>query len=295
MKLLEQKATYIPQQPGVEGIYKQIERCARVCYQSEAKIDGTFDSAKAFVDRMIKSHHTAMLESCSIYLMCERNFYDNVEFENALIKYANNKYSKLYYDMNNVYVTTNLRVIVENQWEDDLKYVVEPTDKHEKRYTFILTTDRAIANEIVRHRVFSYAQSSTRFIDYAKDKEAAITFIKPEWFDNASPQQQEAFLQLCMSAEYTYFELRGKFGENKGFDGSPLRPEQARNVLPLDLQTDLCMTGYESDWRFFLDLRLLGKTGKPHEQIKNLCELIVNQMKNNGLYDGIMNYKSRFE
>lgn len=308
MILLEQEAEYLKQEPGVEGVYKIIEKAARTCYKSEAKCDGTFDGAKAFVDRMIKSHHTAMLESCSVYLKCYRNFeYENnielVEHPSDLEFYATNKYSKFNFDKDYHYVTTNLRVLAENNRLDDLKYWSDPTDMHEKRYTFRLITDRAIANEIVRHRAFSFAQESTRFVDYSKEKYGTdIAYIMPDWFPNATLQQQEAFMQLMKDTEDVYFALRGKWDERKsdkrfktGFKDNPLTPQQARAVFPLCLKTELCVTGYATDWRFFLDLRLFGKTGKPHPQIVELSEKIAEQMKKAGIYESVINSKSKFD
>ena len=308
MVLLEQKAEYLKQEPGVEGVYKVIEKAARTCYKSEAKCDGTVEGAKAFVERMIKSHHTAMLESCSVYLKCDRKFeYENnidmVEYPSDLEFYATNKYSKFNLDKDYNYVTTNLRVLVENNRLDDLNYWSEPTDMHEKRYTFRLVTDRAIANEIVRHRLFSFAQESTRFVDYSNEKYGTdIAYIMPDWFPNATLQQQEAFMQMMKDTEDLYFALRGKWNERKpnkslktGFKDNPLTPQQARAVFPLCLKTELCMTGYVTDWRFFLDLRLFGKTGKPHPQIVELSEKIVEQMKEAGIYESVINAKSKFD
>ena len=308
MILLEQKAEYLKQEPGVEGVYKVIEKAARTCYKSEAKCDGTVEGAKAFVERMIKSHHTAMLESCSVYLKCYRNFeYENnielIEYPSDLEFYATNKYSKFNLDKDYNYVTTNLRVLVENNRLDDLNYWSEPTDMHEKRYTFRLVTDRAIANEIVRHRLFSFAQESTRFVDYSNEKYGTdIAYIMPDWFPNATLQQQEAFMQMMKDTEDLYFALRGKWDERKpdkrfktGFKDNPLTPQQARAVFPLCLKTELCMTGYVTDWRFFLDLRLFGKTGKPHPQIVELSEKIVEQMKEAGIYESVINAKSKFD
>ena len=308
MILLEQKAEYLKQEPGVEGVYKVIEKAARTCYKSEAKCDGTVEGAKAFVERMIKSHHTAMLESCSVYLKCYRNFkYEKntgmVECPSDLEFYATNKYSKFNLDKDYNYVTTNLRVLVENNRLDDLNYWSEPTDTHEKRYTFRLVTDRAIANEIVRHRLFSFAQESTRFVDYSNEKYGTdIAYIMPDWFPNATLQQQEAFMQMMKDTEDLYFALRGKWDERKpdkrfktGFKDNPLTPQQARAVFPLCLKTELCMTGYVTDWRFFLDLRLFGKTGKPHPQIVELSEKIVEQMKEAGIYESVINAKSKFD
>ena len=66
MKLIKPSYEIWQQPSGLEGIYKQIERVGRVCYKSEDKI--TEDSAKPFVDRMIKSGHDAMLEHGTVYL-----------------------------------------------------------------------------------------------------------------------------------------------------------------------------------------------------------------------------------
>ena len=66
MKLIKPSFEIIEQQPGLEGIYKQIEQAGRTCYKSEDKI--TEDSAKGFVDRMVKSGHGAMLEHGTVYL-----------------------------------------------------------------------------------------------------------------------------------------------------------------------------------------------------------------------------------
>ena len=75
MKLIESKVEVIEQQPGLEGVYKQTELAGRTCYKSEDKI--TEDSAKEFVDRMIKSKHGAMLEHGTVYLKGRAVYDDN--------------------------------------------------------------------------------------------------------------------------------------------------------------------------------------------------------------------------
>ena len=67
MKLIKQTCEPYIQSSGIGGIYKQIERCGRTCYKSESNI--TEDSAKPFVDRMIKSNHLSMLEHGTVYLL----------------------------------------------------------------------------------------------------------------------------------------------------------------------------------------------------------------------------------
>ena len=172
MKLIKPSFEILNQQYGLEGIYKQIEVVGRTCYKSEDKI--TEDSAKGFVDRMIKSGHGAMLEHGTVYLefhvkdpsiIGEEEYHNQQGFLNKLInKYVDNKYSIVkvnhYYDT--AFITTNYRVLVENNWLDDLKYLCEPTSFHEKRICVRFICDRGISHEFVRHRVFSFAQESTR-------------------------------------------------------------------------------------------------------------------------------------
>lgn len=140
MKLIESKAELVLQQEGLEGVYKQIEFCGRTCYKSEDKI--TEDSAKGFVERMIKSGHGTMLEHGTVYLKTNDEYYGN-----SIDKYRDNKYSQLKSINGTKYVTTNLRVLVENDWLEDLKYICEPTQYHEKRYTMKFITDRGVSHK----------------------------------------------------------------------------------------------------------------------------------------------------
>ena len=145
MKLIESKVELIEQQPGLEGVYKQIELAGRTCYKSEDKI--TEDSAKGFVDRMIKSKHGAMLEHGTVYLKIPAlSYFPDLE------EFNTNSYTKIFYFEEDWYVTTNLRVLVENDWLDYLRYVCEPTEHHEKRITARFITDRGTSHELVRHR-----------------------------------------------------------------------------------------------------------------------------------------------
>lgn len=159
MKLIESKVEVIEQQPGLEGVYKQIELAGRTCYKSEDKI--TEDSAKEFVDRMIKSKHGAMLEHGTVYLKVSVK-YDNEEHcwpipQNFFpFFFERNKYSKVRKveaeDVCSWYVTTNMRVIAENNLFACLEFICEPTEMHEKRITARFITDRGVSHELVRHR-----------------------------------------------------------------------------------------------------------------------------------------------
>ena len=160
MKLIKPSFEIIEQVSGIENMYKQIELAGRTCYKSEDKITET--SAKEFVDRMIKLGHGAMLEHGTVYLAREVDYssLNYLEFEN---NYTSNKHTKVDYEGGIALITTNLRVLVENDWLDDLQYLCEPTEYHEKRITVKFVCDRGVSHEYVRHRVFSFAQESTRY------------------------------------------------------------------------------------------------------------------------------------
>lgn len=285
MKLVETAAELLPWEPGVEGVYKMIERAGRTCYKSEDKI--TEDSAKPFVLRMAGSKHTAMLEHGTVYLK-----YPQTE---DYVKYHENPYSRLKMTEDGDFaVTTNLRVIMENGWEDDLQYLCDPTEHHEMRYTFKMTTSIGVTRELNRHRVNSIAEQSTRYCNYAKDKFGnEITVCKPYWLDDgrefktseAYNNAYELFYSACEEAEGYYMTLI-----DEGFS-----PQQAREVLPLCTASEIVHTAFASDWRFFFDLRLFGKTGNPHPNMLLLAQKMKEEAEKNGIWEDIMKYPSKFE
>lgn len=283
MKLVKPSFDIWQQPAGLEGIYKQIERAGRVCYKSEDKI--TENSAKPFVGRMIESGHGAMLEHGTVYLAMPLETMLPVEI-NGWGKYTKNPYSKGFKvcevnGQKRVAVTTNLRVLVENDWLDDLKYFCEPTEYHERRATVHFVCDRGVSHEFVRHRVMSFAQESTRYCNYSKDKFGnELTFIIPCWVgerqENASLEDRDicgnTYADLCFKenlakAERAYFTLI-----KQGWT-----PQQARAVLPNSLKTELVVTGFTSDWNHFFDLRARGTTGTPHPQAKELAEPLMKE------------------
>ena len=281
MRLIQSKVELINQGSSIEDIYRHIELCGRVCYKSEDKI--TPDSAKEFVDRMIKSGHGAMLEHGTVYLMMPLQ---SEEFR----KYIMNPYSKvvavtLDNGDSNAYITSNYRVLVEHNWLDDLQYMCEPTEFHEKRITVKWTCDRVTGESFLRHRVFSFARESTRFCNYSKDKfDNQITYIIPSWCNDLQDglvlkdnldvdtlvwgdvntedinnikvdEYTRTFLYSCIDSELNYIHLI-----NKGY-----KPQQARQVLPFCIKPPPIMTGFRSDWDHFFELRC-AKSAHPDAQ-----------------------------
>lgn len=278
MRLIKPSFEIWDQQEGLEGVYKQIERAGRVCYKSEDKI--TENSAKEFVERMIKSGHGAMLEHGTVYLHGSDNFAGGLHLNN----YKKSPYSRVNIIHNymtgtdHIYITTNYRVLVENNWLDDLKYLCEPTEFHEKRVTVHFTTQIAITREYNRHRVNSMAEQSTRYCNYGKDKFGGVGINLPSWVDSEIQRLEnitENVLPTFEQLKEEYFSVsdqgitKDDWGDIEWWLWSNLiaeesylkliekgrKPQEARVVLPLDTNTELIHTAFVSDWNHFFGLR----------------------------------------
>ena len=278
MKLINSSVNTInPVSYTLDNVYKMIELAGRTCYKSEDKITET--SAKEFVNRMIKSGHGAMLEHGTVYLKVPTSIVSHGFITgNNWRCLMDNPYTKATHDDSYTYFTTNYRVIVENDLEGVLEYICEPTEHHEKRITIRFICDRGVSHEFVRHRVFSFAQESTRYCNYSKDKFGnELTFIIPCWlnipegkYTNIAKQSNEdgeykqimlhenninaypltttsegRFLWNCYWDEHDYFDLLN-------YDW---KPQEARAILSNSLKTELIMTGFVSDWKHFFELR----------------------------------------
>lgn len=118
--------------------------------------------------------------------------------------------------------------------------------------------DRGVSHELVRHRLASFAQESTRYCNYAQERfNSEITVIQPCFFRADSPSY-EVWKRACEACEKAYFDLL-EIGE---------LPEMARNVLPTSVKTEVVMTANIREWRHFFKLRAIGTTGKPHPQMR---------------------------
>lgn len=242
MKLIDPSFTIENQTDfTLEGILKHIEKCAKVCYKSENNITDT--SYKKFVETLINKGHDRPLEFGTVYLnlnILNLSDKDTKQYYDTLCAfYNNNPYSR----NNDGFVTTNYRVIVENKRFDDLNnFLCWPTEHHDKRYTVHFILDRGTMDSFRTHVGLSHLAESTRYCNYSKDKfNNEITYIKPDWWDNASPVtriETRATLDQC---EHTYFTLI-KWG---------MPPQDARMVLPLGIKSELISCGYKDAWQNF--------------------------------------------
>lgn len=287
--------------PYSEDSYKKIiEIVGRVCYHSEDRMTPT--SYEKFVQNMVHKNHGSVPEHGTIYLYLE----NPTPEENELIeRYKANRFSIVHSDLvfNKYYITTNYRVIFEHDWFDDLKYMCEAKVEHEKRITVKFSMDRVGSQSVERHRGEngnSFLQESTRFCNYGNDKFGnEIKIALPEWVKhnenyniveiyNEYNDKFESFRRYCeeiskggkdeltaidwwlfgnMACEVAYLNMV-RLG---------IAQEDARSVLPLDLYSELFCTFSISDWKHFFDLRVKGTTGRPHPDIKALCEPLYNE------------------
>ena len=150
---------------------------------------------------------------------------------------------------------------------DDLKSELEFLTHCDVTVRFVV--DRGISHEIVRHRSASFAQESTRYCNYGKDKFGKqITFIIPEFFSYGSPEWKlwKDAMEECESTYITMIELG-------------VTPEKARTVLPNSLKTEVIMTTNCQEWRHFFSLRACNSTGKAHPQMLEVSRPLLDDFK----------------
>lgn len=299
-------------EPSVEIIkeqnpFKKIELAGRTCYKSETAI--TDDSAIAFYDRLVKSHHTAMLEHATFVFRTDLLVYEaarGCHYLNATREYVD---AKIGGKVMRFLVSGNLRAINESgiyalikclqregPGEGKLAYLqakepfkdfvsetthlinlsdienLTPDEISAHRYTTMrFTTDRGVSHELVRHRLFSFAQESTRYVNYSKDKFGGgdIKFIKPAGYDDWSMDMKQFFEGGLREVEQYYNRMVA----------SGATAQQARALLPNAVKTEIVVTGNDAEWQHFFNLRSKGTTGAPHPDMKIVADMAF------GLYE----------
>lgn len=316
MNLLQPKFEIIEQEPGLKGVYKAIEYPGRICYGSTDKI--TEDSAEEFVHRLERANHGAPMEHGAVYLYITRNVDvdewlspspEYGKYDELLEFYSANEYSKINERIcvnlkDHLYISTNYRVLFENNRLDDLKYLCEPTEYHHKRVTVKFTCNIGVSREFNRHRKDSINEESTRYCNYSKDKYGnEISIIQNNnrlsRFDFSNGYR--GFVDYCkiiVNNANEYDNPRHGFCDidywlfgNEAAEWSYVgltqfcdwKAQDARDILPLDTKSILVHSAFIEDWLHFFDLRAIGTTGAPHPQAKELAEPLMNEFKNRKL------------
>ena len=277
---------------------KKIEIAGRTCYKSENNI--TDNSAIKFFDALVKSNHAAMLEHATFVFLVNKKSYEEAcrcKFLNATYNEQKNRY--LISGNLRAINESNLPILLDclcrestysmrlcyadnaasKSWSncdnngqeahlidlDDLADATFEEISTHKYTTMRFTTDRGVTHELVRHRLFSFAQESTRYCCYNSDKHGGgnIKFIMPAGFDSWYDEDKEAFKAAMQRSEDEYNRMI-----QRGFTA-----QQARAVLPNALKTEIVVTGNDAEWQHFFDLRCKGTTGKPHPDMKVIADM----------------------
>lgn len=177
-------------------------------------------------------------------------------------------------------------------------------------------------------RRFSFAQESSRYCNYGDDKKFGneLTFICPSWADyneilnmanvteKSIKEVQRAIYDLMFTDSYEddseisiasanekrcelilVYDMMSSEKNYIYMVNHGCKPQQARQVLPTMIKSEICVTGFASDWRFFFDLRLFGKTGDPHPDMLRVAEIAKTRLEEINAWDDVMRYKSKFE
>lgn len=313
MKFIEPSVEIIQQEPGIDGMMKIIEMAGRTAYKSEDHI--TEDSAKRFVKMLKDKKHGAALEHGTCYLDIPKEVWDDLVDPHDLnfitCPYQWFGYSNSIDDY--IHLTTNYRVLVEHGYEALLDGMVEPTEDDfeqgifKRRITVKFICDRGVSHEFVRHRVFSFLQESTRYCNYSKDKFGSeLTYIIPRWIhdiqediastvDPLTYESREGFRKyqgkslmdmLCVYdrtvAQYmdTLSNIERCYLDMTTLDdGTKLLPQQARQILPNCLKTELIMTGTIEQWKGFFELRCAPSA---HPDARYLATQLEEKFRNAG-------------
>lgn len=305
MKIINAQASVLVENDPI----KKIEKCGRVCYKSEDKI--TENSAEKFVANIIKRGHEAVLEHASFIFQVSYNVYEDLIEK---VMFVENRYPvKMYLrftDSEGYIVSGNVRA-----WRDFFRFSgvpfymndfveanpilfpefmsVFPSNLEGEKWSIrqistneLVTTyqrlvhedismrficDRGVTHEIVRHRPASFCQESTRYCNYSNGKFGGeITVIKPCFFKENSTRYLNWFA-ACESAETAYNAILEDGGT----------PQEARDVLPNSLKTELIMTAPLMEWCHFFNLRM---SSAAHPQMREVASYAYDAM-NSFLWD----------
>lgn len=310
----------------LESIFKHIARCARVCYQStpKNKDENAYDFLLRTIfkghdflgyskinvnnrfERILAQNSYSDVDLTSLHLSCCEHATVHLKFPtfipNSVDRYVNvyshNKYSRSKNHNGYIYVTTNLRVIIENYAVDTLDFIdVTPNCPYYiPRPTVCFITDIGASRELNRHRVNSISEESTRFCAYDKGKFGnGITVAKLPWIPDSDADGQ------CYNTGFYEDEeifndnyLQGHYCEGwtaidwflYGLQVCDLvyrktrelgwTAQQAREILPLNTKAQVVHTAFVDDWEHYIDLRSNGVSGAPHPMAKELADEVDN-------------------
>lgn len=292
---------------NIDAIWKHIARCARVCYQSVPKDNGEDDYSflvrtlfrgvepKNINTKDLVKYHLSVCEHATVHLKYPLFM---ARAAAQATRFIHNQYSRTREHEGYIYVTTNMRVLIEHYWMDKLEFIDSTPNcpYYVPRHTICFITDIGASRELNRHRVNSIIEESSRFCAYDKGKFGnGITVAKLPWIPEVDPNDEG----------HDYNE--GFFNDNEIFDNNTIEEQytdnwnaidwffyglqicdlvyrktrelgwaaqQAREILPLNTKTQVVHTAFDDDWNHYIDLRSNGVSGVPHPMAKELADKV---------------------
>lgn len=252
MKLIKQSFEILEQKDfSLIGIKKFIERCGRVCYKSEDKI--TDDSYEKFVNMLVKKDHTRPLEFGTIHLRISEGVWNDMILTLATNYHYSTNWIQAILHFGEYFITTNYRyyLFLTKIYPEIEKYFTEEDNElFPKRHTVHFVLSRGIMDEFRTHVGLSHLAESSRYCSYNKNRFGnELTFIIPNWVNTNCPNKEQEgpsvasieWSTAMLDAEASYMNLI-KMG---------CTAQQAREVLPLSIKSELISCGFEDAWSNF--------------------------------------------
>ena len=252
MKLIRQDFNIVNQKGfSIKDIKKHIEYCARISYKSQDRI--TDDSYEKFVDMLEKRDHARPLEFGTVHLQMYISDFHKLRDTLCINNMWNDQWIKYHYVGNLTYVTTNYRyylAIIKVFPSAENDFNSQDDELYPKRYTVHFITSRGIMDEFRTHVGLSHLAESSRYCSYDKNRFGnELTFIIPNWINTNCPNKEQEgpsvtsieWSTAMLEAEASYMNLI-KMG---------CTAQEAREVLPLSIKSELISCGFEDAWSNF--------------------------------------------
>lgn len=290
----------------LDTIWKHIARCARVCYQSTPKNNGEDDYSflvrtlfrgvepKDINTKDLVKYHLSVCEHATVHLKYPL-FMPRAAAQAT--RFIHNHYSRTKEYEGYIYVTTNMRVLIEHHWMDELEFIDNTPNcpYYMPRTTVCFITDIGASRELNRHRVNSIVEESTRYCRYNANKFGNnISVAKLPWIPDSDDDDGQCYNTGFYGDEEIFNDnyLQGHYCEGwtaidwflYGLQIANLvyckcielgwTAQQAREILPLNTKTQVVHTAFVDDWEHYIDLRSNGVSGAPHPMAKELADKV---------------------
>lgn len=257
MKLINQSFEILEQKDfTITGIKKFIERCGRVCYKSEDRI--TDDSYEKFVNMLESRGHDRPLEFGTVHLKMILPDFEGFIHSLLTVGMLNNIWIKHAYKGDVIYITTNYRYYLDiiKYFPNVRKYLTEEDNEYyPKRYAVHFITSRGIMDEFRTHVGLSHLAESTRYCNYSKGKfDNQVTFVIPSWCNSLIEGSEQKYSLFEINRDEIVFMDALRNAQNSYLSLLKLgwKPQEARDVLPLGIKSELISCGFEDAWKNFL-------------------------------------------